>query len=169
MKFRPIAVPAIPQARRFGKPDRMQIRMEFQPFLRWRGAGIPPASPLLRGQRIGWLISPRTGLARQVTSRPRQDRAGKLRTNNWNMTFFRTFKFKERATLEFRAETYNRFNQTQFSGVNASAEYNATGQQANVVRTIYRRCQRPFHAGGCPHQFLAEMALEELNRCLDFR
>jgi len=52
-------------------------------------------------------------------------------TNNWNMSFFRTFKIKERATLEFRAETYNTFNHTQFSGVNASAQFNAAGQQVN--------------------------------------
>jgi hypothetical protein len=51
--------------------------------------------------------------------------------NNWNMSFFRTFKLKERATLEFRAETYNTFNHTQFSGVNASAQFNAAGQQVN--------------------------------------
>jgi hypothetical protein len=52
-------------------------------------------------------------------------------TNNWNMSFFRTFKVKERATLEFRAETYNTFNHTQFSGVNASAQFNAAGAQVN--------------------------------------
>ena len=47
------------------------------------------------------------------------------------MSFFRTFKLKERATLEFRAETYNTFNHTQFSGVNASAQFNAAGQQVS--------------------------------------
>jgi hypothetical protein len=52
-------------------------------------------------------------------------------TNNWNMSFFRTFKMKERASLEFRAETYNTFNHTQYSGVNASAQFNPAGAQIN--------------------------------------
>jgi hypothetical protein len=52
-------------------------------------------------------------------------------TNNWNMSFFRTFRLKERTILEFRAETYNTFNHTQFSGVNTSAQFNAAGQQVN--------------------------------------
>lgn len=55
-------------------------------------------------------------------------------TNNWNMSFFRTFRIKERATIEFRAETYNTFNHTQFTGVNTSAQFNpATGAQTNAA------------------------------------
>jgi hypothetical protein len=35
MKFRPIAVLTIPQARPFGELNSMQIRMEFRPSMRW--------------------------------------------------------------------------------------------------------------------------------------
>jgi hypothetical protein len=53
-------------------------------------------------------------------------------TNNFNMSLFRTFTIKERAIIELRAETYNTFNHTQFTGVNTSATFNpATGAQTN--------------------------------------
>jgi hypothetical protein len=34
--------------------------------------------------------------------------------NNWNMSLFKAFQFTERARFEFRAETFNTFNHTQF-------------------------------------------------------
>jgi hypothetical protein len=53
-------------------------------------------------------------------------------TNNWNVSLFRTFRVKERASLELRWETYNTFNHTQFTGVNTSAQFDpATGAQTN--------------------------------------
>jgi hypothetical protein len=53
-------------------------------------------------------------------------------TNNFNMSLFRTFRIKERAIIELRAEAYNTFNHTQFTGVNTSAQFNpATGAQTN--------------------------------------
>ena len=34
--------------------------------------------------------------------------------NNWNMALFKAFQVKEKARFEFRAETFNTFNHTQF-------------------------------------------------------
>ena len=54
-------------------------------------------------------------------------------TENFNMSLFRTFKVKERVTFELRAETYNTFNHTQFTGVNTSAQFNPSGVQTNTA------------------------------------
>ncbi len=44
--------------------------------------------------------------------------------NNWDMTFTKKFPLKsETRTLEFRAEMYNIFNHTQFSGFNTGQSY----------------------------------------------
>lgn len=40
--------------------------------------------------------------------------------DNWNMSLFKAFQFSERARLEFRFESYNTFNHTQFNGVNTT-------------------------------------------------
>jgi hypothetical protein len=37
--------------------------------------------------------------------------------NNWNMAMFKAFQFKETARFEFRVETFNTFNHTQFNGL----------------------------------------------------
>ena len=37
--------------------------------------------------------------------------------DNWNLSLYKTFQFTERTGLEFRAETFNTFNHTQFTGV----------------------------------------------------
>jgi hypothetical protein len=38
-------------------------------------------------------------------------------TNNWDMGFFKNFKIKERGNVQFRAETFNTWNHTNFYGV----------------------------------------------------
>ena len=48
-------------------------------------------------------------------------------TNNWNSALFKNFRIKERATFQFRAEAYNAFNHTQWSGVDTTITYNAAG------------------------------------------
>jgi hypothetical protein len=46
------------------------------------------------------------------------------RVDNWDMTFTKRFPIKgERRVLEFRAEIYNIFNHTQFSGASLSQSY----------------------------------------------
>ena len=47
---------------------------------------------------------------------PRNIVAGPGR-DNWNLSLYKTFRFTERAGLEFRAESFNTWNHTQFTGV----------------------------------------------------
>jgi hypothetical protein len=52
--------------------------------------------------------------------------------NNWDVTLFKNFPVKsEQRVLQFRWEFYNVFNHTQFSGVNTTAQFDATGKQVN--------------------------------------
>jgi hypothetical protein len=47
--------------------------------------------------------------------------------NNWNTSLFKNFTIKERLRFQFRAEAYNTFNHTQFSGVDNTITFNAAG------------------------------------------
>jgi hypothetical protein len=52
--------------------------------------------------------------------------------NNWDIALFKNFPVKERMRFQFRCETYNTFNHTQFSGLDTTARFDpATGEQAN--------------------------------------
>ena len=51
--------------------------------------------------------------------------------NNHDLSLFKTFKFSERKTLQFRWETFNTFNHTQFSAIGTTAQWSATGAQTN--------------------------------------
>jgi hypothetical protein len=46
--------------------------------------------------------------------------------NNWNLSLFKNFRFRERVGAQFRAEAYNAFNHTQFSTVNTTPKWNYT-------------------------------------------
>jgi hypothetical protein len=52
--------------------------------------------------------------------------------NNWNTALFKNFSVKERFRFQFRAEAYNTFNHTQFSGVNTTITFNANGVNTNA-------------------------------------
>jgi hypothetical protein len=53
--------------------------------------------------------------------------------NIWDMSLSKHFPLKnERRKLEFRWETYNTFNHTQYSGINTAAQFNPAGQQVNA-------------------------------------
>lgn len=53
--------------------------------------------------------------------------------NPWDMSLSKQFPLNgERKKVEFRWETYNTFNHTQFSGINTSAQFNPAGQQVNA-------------------------------------
>jgi hypothetical protein len=45
--------------------------------------------------------------------------------NNWDLSLQKTFKVKERLQMQFRADAFNAFNHTQFSGINATANYSS--------------------------------------------
>jgi hypothetical protein len=53
--------------------------------------------------------------------------------NNWNVSVAKNFFIREPHRLQFRAEGYNAWNHTQFSQLNANAQYNAAGQQINAA------------------------------------
>jgi hypothetical protein len=48
--------------------------------------------------------------------------------NNWNIAMFKAFQFTEHARFEFRAETYNTFNKTQFTNPSTSVTAANFGQ-----------------------------------------
>jgi len=52
--------------------------------------------------------------------------------NNWDIALFKNFKIKERVQTQFRLETYNTFNHTQFSTLDTAAKFDATGKQTNT-------------------------------------
>jgi hypothetical protein len=47
--------------------------------------------------------------------------------SNWNTSVFKNFRVKERLQFQLRAEAYNTFNHTQFSGVGTSIQFNSKG------------------------------------------
>jgi hypothetical protein len=51
--------------------------------------------------------------------------------NNWDLAVFKDFPVRERMGLQFRWELYNAFNHTQFSGLDTTARFDATGAQVN--------------------------------------
>jgi hypothetical protein len=48
--------------------------------------------------------------------------------NNWDMGFFKNFAFKESLRLQFRAEMFNTWNHTNFSGIDATYGTGGFGQ-----------------------------------------
>jgi hypothetical protein len=55
-------------------------------------------------------------------------------TNNWNMTLAKSFPLKnEKRVFMFRAEAYNVFNHTQFSGYNISPSYDWNSWKSGVL------------------------------------
>lgn len=57
------------------------------------------------------------------------------RMNNWDMTFSKAFPLKsERRVIMFRAEMYNIFNHTQFTGANISPQYNWSQWQNGILQ-----------------------------------
>ena len=52
--------------------------------------------------------------------------------NNWNMAMFKAFQFNERAKFEFRAETFNTFNHTQFTNPSSGVTNADFGQISNT-------------------------------------
>ncbi|MBZ5637917.1 MAG: hypothetical protein LAO51_04075, partial [Acidobacteriia bacterium] len=57
--------------------------------------------------------------------------------NTWEISLFRNFRIRERLNTQFRCEAYNAFNHTQFSTVNSTARFDATGNQINAALGQY--------------------------------
>jgi hypothetical protein len=49
--------------------------------------------------------------------------------HNWDMTLARSFKIKEKYQFIFRAEAYNVWNHTQFTGINSTIQYDIGSYQ----------------------------------------
>lgn len=52
-------------------------------------------------------------------------------TENWDLSVFKNFPIREPMRLQFRAEFYNAFNHTQFSGLDTGARFDPAGTQVN--------------------------------------
>jgi hypothetical protein len=70
--------------------------------------------------------------------------------DNWNLSLYKDFHIKESVGLQLRAETFNTWNHTQFTGVNnsvltgnSSNPYNSTAGQINAIAD-----PRVFQLGG---------------------
>jgi hypothetical protein len=54
--------------------------------------------------------------------------------NNWNMALFKAFQVKENVRFEFRAETFNTFNHTQFNSLQTSVTSGNFGQLTGAAQ-----------------------------------
>ena len=52
--------------------------------------------------------------------------------NSWDISMKRLFRIREKMTLQLSMDSYNALNHTQFSSVNASARFDANGNQTNT-------------------------------------
>jgi hypothetical protein len=53
--------------------------------------------------------------------------------NNWDLSIYKRLRLTERFSTQLRLETYNTFNHTQFSGVDSSLRFDASGSQINAL------------------------------------
>ncbi|MBI4905882.1 MAG: carboxypeptidase regulatory-like domain-containing protein [Acidobacteria bacterium] len=64
--------------------------------------------------------------------------------NNWDMRLQRRFQlFSERRWMDVRLETFNTFNHTQFSAIDATARFDAAGSQINALFLQPTASRRP--------------------------
>jgi hypothetical protein len=68
---------------------------------------------------------------------------------NWDLSLIKNFPIREPARLQFRAEAYNAFNHTQFSGVDTTARFDSNPgsptyrQQVNAAFGRYTSSRTP--------------------------
>jgi outer membrane receptor protein involved in Fe transport len=63
--------------------------------------------------------------------------------NNWNTSLVKSIPISEHVNTQFRAELYNTFNHTQYSSINTTALFNASGAQVNSQFGQYTAAQNP--------------------------
>jgi hypothetical protein len=63
--------------------------------------------------------------------------------NNWDIGVFKTFHLGERVRAQFRAESYNTFNHTQFSTFDTTARFDANGKQVNAQLGQFTAARSP--------------------------
>jgi hypothetical protein len=80
--------------------------------------------------------------------------------NNWDMTFSKRFPLKsEQRVVLFRAEMYNIFNHTQFSGINSTIQYNLANWQNGVLTQTNSQLGR-YTAALNPRQMSMSLRIE---------
>jgi hypothetical protein len=57
-------------------------------------------------------------------------------TENWDLSLIKNFPIREPLRLQFRAEAYNAFNHTQFSGVDTTARFDSNVSSATYGRQV---------------------------------
>ncbi len=63
--------------------------------------------------------------------------------NNWDFNITKRVTVTEQRYFQFRAELFNAFNHTQFSGVDSSARFDPTGKQVNANFGAYNSARDP--------------------------
>jgi hypothetical protein len=63
--------------------------------------------------------------------------------NNWDIAVYKNFPIREPMKLQFRAEFYNAFNHTQFSGFDTGARFDAQGRQVNALLGQFNAARNP--------------------------
>jgi hypothetical protein len=64
--------------------------------------------------------------------------------NNWDLSASKRIPLaSESRFIQFRVETFNTFNHTQFSGLDTTAQFNATGQQINPTFGSFTAARSP--------------------------
>ena len=63
--------------------------------------------------------------------------------NNWDLSLFKNFRVKDRASIQFRWELYNAFNHTQFSALDTAARFDASGRQVNADLGAFTAARNP--------------------------
>ncbi len=82
------------------------------------------------------------------------------RRNNWDMTFSKAFPLKnEKQSLVFRAEMYNIFNHTQFTGAGITPQYNWPNWKNGILIQTSSSVGR-FTGAGLPRQMSMSLRLQ---------
>ena len=68
--------------------------------------------------------------------------------NNWDLTFMKEFRVKERLRFTFRSEMYNALNHTQFLSIDNAARFDAAGKQTNQRLGALIANRDPRRSGG---------------------
>jgi hypothetical protein len=63
--------------------------------------------------------------------------------NNWDLALLKEFPVHEQMRFQFRAEAFNAFNHSQFSGMDTGARFDATGKQINTALSQFTGARSP--------------------------
>ena len=64
--------------------------------------------------------------------------------NNWDLSLTKRFPlFSEARYLQFRWETFNSFNHTQFTSINSTARFDLSGKQVDTTFGQYTAAANP--------------------------